>query len=203
MILGSKKKTAVFLDRDGTINVEVDYLSNPDDFVLVDGSAAAIARLNEIGVLVIVVSNQSGVARGYFSEADVARVNEKMIRELEEHGARLDAIYYCPHHPDGVIENYRIECRCRKPGPAMVEEAQSRFKIDIDSSFVVGDHRGDVMLAKNLGARSVLVLTGHGMGEKDKLDREGVAPDRVARDLKEAVEYIDEILERRTHHGNR
>jgi D-glycero-D-manno-heptose 1,7-bisphosphate phosphatase len=185
-----KSKRAVFLDRDGTINVEVGYLSRPEDLLLIEGSAHAIRRLNEAGFLVVVVSNQSGVGRGYFNEEAVASVNEAMVGELARFGARLDAIYYCPHYPEAVVEKYRLECDCRKPGPGMVRRAERELGIDVPDSYVVGDHRGDILLAKNVGARSVLVVTGHGADELEKLREEGVDPDYVTNNLAEAVDRI-------------
>jgi D-glycero-D-manno-heptose 1,7-bisphosphate phosphatase len=188
--MSDRKRRAVFLDRDGTINVEVGYLSRPEDFALIEGSADAVRRLNEAGFLVVVVSNQSGVARGYFGEEDVRRVNERMERELERAGAHLDAIYYCPHYPEGTVEEYRVECDCRKPGPGMIRRAEKELGIDASDSYVVGDHRGDIMLAKSVDARSILVVTGHGADELEKLRQEGVEPDHVAKDLAEAADRI-------------
>ncbi len=183
-------RRAVFLDRDGTINVEVGYLHRPEDFALIDGSGPAIRRLNEAGFLVVVVSNQSGVARGYFGEDAVARVNEKMEVELDRFGAHLDAIYYCPHYPEGTVEAYRRTCDCRKPEPGMILKAREELDIDVSGSYVVGDHRGDVLLGKNVGARSILVVTGHGTEELDKLRGEGIEPDYVADNLAQAVDHI-------------
>jgi D-glycero-D-manno-heptose 1,7-bisphosphate phosphatase len=188
--MSTETRPAVFLDRDGTINVEVGYLWRPEAFRLIDGSADAIRRLNEAGFLVVVVSNQSGVARGYFGEEAVAKVNETMARELERLGAHLDAIYYCPHYPDGAVEEYRRDCDCRKPSPGMVRRAQQAFDIDVVRSYVVGDHRGDIELAKNVGARSILVVTGHGAQEIEKLKAERIEPDFVADNLAEAVDHI-------------
>lgn len=186
----TRLRAAVFLDRDGTINVEVGYLCRPEEFRLIDGSAEAIRRLNEAGFLVVVVSNQSGVARGYFDEAAVAGVNETMMRQLAQLGARLDAVYYCPHHPEGAVEQYRRECDCRKPGSGMVRRAEKDLGIDVTRSYVVGDHQGDILLAKNVGARSILVVTGHGAEELDKLKALGVKPDWIADNLAEAVDRI-------------
>jgi len=187
---GKRAARAVFLDRDGTINVEVGYLCRPEDFALIEGSAGAIRRLNEAGFLVVVVSNQSGVARGYFDEQQVDRVNETMARELERFGAHLDAVYYCPHYPEGIVEKYRRRCDCRKPGPGMVLKAEAELGIDVSRSYVVGDHQGDIELAKNVGARSILVVTGHGADELDKLQGQGIEPDYVADNLAEAVDRI-------------
>ncbi len=188
--MSTSGKRAVFLDRDGTINVEVGYLSRPEDFALIEGSAPAIRRLNDAGFLVVVVSNQSGVARGYFGEDDVKRVNEEMARQLERFGARLDAVYYCPHYPDAAVQEYRRECDCRKPGPGMIRRAEAELGIDVKVSYVVGDHRGDIVLAKNVGARSIMVVTGHGADELEKLRLEGVEPDLVVKDLAEATDRI-------------
>jgi D-glycero-D-manno-heptose 1,7-bisphosphate phosphatase len=185
-----KARRAVFLDRDGTINVEVGYLSRPEDFALIEGSAPAIKRLNDAGFLVVVVSNQSGVARGYFGEDDVKRVNEEMARQLQRFGARLDAVYYCPHYPEGAVQEYRRECDCRKPGPGMIRQAQEDLGIDVANSYVVGDHLGDIVLAKNVGARSIMVVTGHGADELEKLRSHGVEPDLVVEDLAEAADRI-------------
>jgi D,D-heptose 1,7-bisphosphate phosphatase len=188
--MNDRARPAVFLDRDGTINVEVGYLSRPEDLRLINGSAGAIRLLNEAGFLVVVVSNQSGVARGYFSEEAVERVNKAMARRLERRGARLDAIYYCPHYPEGVVDRYRRECDCRKPAPGMVRRAQEDLGIDVPRSYVVGDHLGDILLAKNVGARSILVATGHGADEIEKLTGRGIEPDFVVKNLAEAVDRI-------------
>jgi D-glycero-D-manno-heptose 1,7-bisphosphate phosphatase len=199
--LGKDKKRAVFLDRDGTINEEVGYLSDPEGFVLIDGSAEAILRLNWAGLFVVVVSNQSGVARGYFTEDDVKRVNDKMIEELEKVGARLDRIYYCPHHPEIGDGEYRVKCRCRKPMPGMIEEAEKMLPIDVSRSFVVGDHTGDIELAHNVGASSIFVLTGHGGEEYEKMIEKGVIPDHTADDLLSAVDIILKEIERVDENG--
>ena len=200
--MGKDKKRAVFLDRDGTINEEVGYLSNPEGFILIDGSAEAILRLNRAGLFVVVVSNQSGVARGYFTEDDVKRVNDRMIEELEKVGARLDRIYYCPHHPEVGDGKYRVKCRCRKPMPGMIEEAEKMLPIDVSRSFVVGDHIGDIELAHNVGASSVFVLTGHGGEEYEKMIEKGVIPDHTADDPRAAVDIILKKLERVDENGS-
>jgi D,D-heptose 1,7-bisphosphate phosphatase len=181
------KRKAVFLDRDGTINEEVGYLAKPEDLALINGTADAIKLLNDAGFAVIVVTNQSGVARGYFTEDDVTKVNDKMLFELNMKGAYVDGIYYCPHHPDF---GDGIDCDCRKPNTGMVKKAVEELGIVIDGSFVVGDHKGDIELGKNVGAKTVLVLTGHGKEEENKLKDEGIIPDHTAEDLLSAVEYI-------------
>jgi len=184
------KRRAVFLDRDGTINVEVGYLSKREDFVLIEGAADAIKLLNDAGFLVVVVTNQSGVARGYFTEDDVMAVNDKMLFELNVAGAFVDAVYYCPHHPDFGGEKYGIDCDCRKPNVGMIVKAQEKFEIDISESFVVGDHKGDIELGKNAGAKTIHVLTGHGEEEGKKLAEAGIVPDCTSENLLSAVQYI-------------
>ena len=195
------KRRAVFLDRDGTINEEVGYLSDPGGFVLISGSGKAVLKLNQAGLLVVVVSNQSGVARGYFTEDDVRRVNDRMIEELGRFGARLDGIYYCPHHPEFGDEKYRVKCRCRKPMPGMIEEAKREFDIDVSRSFVVGDHVGDIELAQNVGASSIFVLTGHGGEEYDKMIGKGIIPDHTAENLFSAVDIILREIEKVDKNG--
>jgi len=184
------KKKAVFLDRDGTINVEVGYLSDPEELELIPGAARAVARLNDAGFVVVVVTNQAGVARGYFTEEDVVAVNRRLVEVLQPEGARIDGIYYCPHHPEFGDETYRKDCECRKPNTGMVRQAVDDFNIDVSRSYVVGDHVGDVLLGVNAGARSIHVLTGHGADERQKLIERGINTVHLAQDLADAVEYI-------------
>lgn len=174
------KMQAVFLDRDGTVNIDTGYLSDPAKLHLIDGAADAIKRLNEAGIKVIVVSNQSGVGRGFFTNADEARVNERLVEVLAASGARLDGIYYCPHLPDDG-------CQCRKPATGLVDSAAQEHAIEIRRSCVVGDKASDIELARNLGVRSALVLTGNGREELSKISP---APDYVAQDLADAVAWI-------------
>jgi D-glycero-D-manno-heptose 1,7-bisphosphate phosphatase len=177
-------RAAVFLDRDGTICEEVGYLNHISRFRMFSFAAAALRRLNEAEYPVIVVSNQSGVARGYFPESLVQHVNEAMIQQLSEAGARLDAIYYCPH---ASSEN----CPCRKPKTGMLENAAREQSIDLRRSFVVGDRHGDIQLARNVGARGILVRTGYGEGELAwHAAKWPSPPDFVADDLTQAVDWI-------------
>ena len=174
----------MFLDRDGTICEEVGYLNHVSRFRILPRVADSIRRLNEAGLPVIVVTNQSGVGRGYFPESLVHSVHELMTQQLEAAGARLDAIYYCPHTTaDG--------CECRKPNPGMLERAAREHAIDLHRSFVVGDRHGDVALAYRAGARSVLVRTGYGEGEfLWNAAKWAAQPDFVAADLADAVHWI-------------
>lgn len=184
--------TALFLDRDGTINIEEEYLSDPDRVELIPGSAEAIREANEAGLRVFVVTNQSGVARGLHSEADILAVHRRLEELLSVRGARLDALYYCPHHPDAGSPPYRKVCRCRKPKTGMLEQAVKTFGIDLASSFIVGDKCTDIETGKNAGCGTVLVLTGYGRTESGRCK-----PDHVADDLLSAWRHIRTIIQRR------
>ncbi len=180
----------VFLDRDGTINEEVGYLNDIDRFVLLPGAVEAIKELNRSGLKTILVSNQSGVARGYFSEKLVKAVHQKMCSLIEADGGHLDGIYYCPHHPVEGGAPYRKDCPCRKPKIGMMQSASEELGIDLRRSYVVGDRMIDMELAENAGSKGVLVLTGYGKGEWEYLSKNGPAPWRVAKDIVEAVHSI-------------
>lgn len=187
----SKGEPAIFLDRDGTLCEEVGYVNHLDRVRLFPWSREAIRKLNQAGLPVIVVTNQSGVGRGYFSEDLVKQANVKIAMELATGDARLEAFYYCPHHPTAVIEEYRKDCRCRKPSPGMLEEAAKRFGLDLRSSYVIGDSYRDVQLAFNGGARSVLLMTGYGKGEYEHHRKSWPRmPDMIAENLLEAVDKI-------------
>lgn len=153
---------AVFLDRDGVLIEERAYLRDPGDVVLTPGAGAALRRLREAGWLVILVTNQSGVARGYFTEADVERVHAALRAQLTTHGAILDAICVCPHHPAGVVEGYARICTCRKPAPGMLLEAIREFRVDPARSVMIGDKHSDLEAAQAAGAEPILVETGYG-----------------------------------------
>lgn len=186
-----KKAIAVFLDRDGTVCEEVGHMDHPDRLVVYPWSAEAIRLINGAGMKAIVVTNQSGVARGYFGEEMVTQINEKMQEALEAQGARLDAIYYCPHHADVGQPPYRLDCHCRKPKPGMLLKAADEFDIDLTRSFVVGDRYVEIKLAKDVGATSVFVLTGYGRGEyESRRATWPVQPDHVAENLLDAVTWI-------------
>jgi D-glycero-D-manno-heptose 1,7-bisphosphate phosphatase len=154
------KKRAVFLDRDGTINVEKEYLFRVADFQFIEGAPAAIRRLRDAGFLVIVVTNQSGVARGYFSLEDVEKLHRHLQRELARFGTGIDGFYLCPHHP-----GFGEECDCRKGSPGMLLQAAEEFGIDLGNSFMIGDKAADIEAGQRAGCNSLLVLTGHGANE--------------------------------------
>jgi D-glycero-D-manno-heptose 1,7-bisphosphate phosphatase len=159
---------AVFLDRDGTIIEEVGYLDRPERVEFFPFTIDAIRVLNRAGLAVVLVSNQSGIARGFFSEAVVDDVHRKMASMLVAGGAHIDAYYYCPHHPDGKVPGYAKVCDCRKPARGLVDRAIAEFGIDPARSFVVGDRWLDVALARAVGAKGVLVRTGYGETEERK-----------------------------------
>lgn len=177
---------AVFLDRDGTINVERDYLYRCEDFEFIQGVPQAIKMLNDAGFLVIVVTNQSGIARGYYSEDDVKVLHHFVEEQLVASGARVDGFYYCPHHPDKGFPPYRQTCRCRKGAAGMLIDAAHDFDIDLTQSFIVGDKLADVEAGLAVESTPILVLTGHGMSEKNKIPTETT----VCADLLSAVSVI-------------
>lgn len=160
-------RAAVFLDRDGTINVEKEYLHRPEEFEFVPGAPEAIRLLKEAGFLVVVVTNQSGVARGYYDEAAVHRLHRFVDRELAAAGTAIDAYYLCPHHPSHGIGPYRTECACRKPLPGMLLAAAGDLGIDLGRSWIVGDKGADVAAGLAAGCRPLLVRTGYGTAEED------------------------------------
>lgn len=178
-------RRAIFLDRDGVIVEDCDYTYRKDQLKLIPGSAEAIKLLNGNDFLVIVVTNQSGVAKGYFTEMDVTLFNESMEEKLREYGSYIDAIYYCPHHIEAKIEKYKINCDCRKPKPGMLKEAEKRFDIDLRQSFIIGDRLSDIDAGKCIGCKAIMVLTGYGRGEP-KDDR----IDHITQNLYDAVKYI-------------
>lgn len=185
-------KRAVFLDRDGTINIEKEYLYLTKDFEFVPGVPAAIKKLNDAGFLVIVVSNQSGVARGYYTEDDVYYLHSHIDNLLAEHGAHIDAWLFCPHHPDGR-GSYALPCTCRKPEPGMLLQAAKRFHVDLEKSFMIGDKLIDIVAGKKAGCHSsFMVRSGYG-AEQEILLPEG---SKIFNTLNEAVEEImsEEII---------
>ncbi|MBI3597194.1 MAG: HAD-IIIA family hydrolase [Nitrospirae bacterium] len=191
---------AVFLDRDGTISLEVGYIHNVDHLQLLPNSARAIRRLNRCGIKVFVVTNQSGVARGYYSEEHVRRVNARLVDLLKAEGAELDGIYYCPHHPTQGTGAYTQPCGCRKPEPGMLYQAASNWPIQLRRSFVVGDKITDMEMAHRVGAKGILVLTGYGPEELGRTGDNGPRPDKIVPDLEKAVEWI--VSQRETTEGD-
>lgn len=182
-------RRAVFLDRDGTINVEKDYLHRDSDFAFIPGVPEAIGRLNAAGFLVVVVTNQSGVARGYYDEAAVHALHEHIQQQLAAGGARIDAFFHCPHHPTEGVGAYRFDCDCRKGSPGMLLQAAREHGIALDRSFIVGDKLADIEAGHAAGCRSILVRTGYGAGEEPRVAVQFPGT-TVCSDLATAVEVI-------------
>jgi D-sedoheptulose 7-phosphate isomerase len=188
---------AVFLDRDGVINAyaynpefgTIDSPANPEEFALLPGAAEAIAKLNETGLLAIVVSNQPGIAKGRFTPKLLDAMTEKMKRLVAQAGGKLDAVYYCPHHPEGTIDGHRRTCQCRKPNPGLLHQAAQEWGIDLRESYTVGDGVVDVLAGRKAGTRTVFLSLRRGYVHSE-LDRQNACPDWIAGNLSEAVELI-------------
>ena len=182
-------RPAVFLDRDGTVIEDVGYLSDAAGIELLPWSAAAIRRLNDAGRAVVVATNQSGVARGRFGEGQVAAIHAALDAALAVEGARIDAYYYCPHHPEGSDRRYAVACACRKPGPGMLQRAAADLVLDLPASWMVGDRWRDVQAGAAAGARTILIRSGR-EGGYDTAPPGAGQPDAILNNLMEAVEWI-------------
>jgi D-glycero-D-manno-heptose 1,7-bisphosphate phosphatase len=185
---------AVFLDRDGTLIEEVGYLDRRDRVQLYPWSVDAIRALNQARIPVVMITNQSGVARGFFTEAVVDDVHRHIADRLAAGGAHLDAYYYCPHHRDGSVPQFAVACDCRKPGRGLVDRAVGELGVDPRQSFTIGDRWLDVALARTIGGKGVLVRTGYGADE-ERRPPPGVAADVVVNNLIEAASWVLERLE--------
>jgi len=185
-------RPAIFLDRDGTINEEMGYINHPDRFIIFPFVAKSIKIFNDMNYAVVVVTNQSGIARGYFDEALVQQIHSLFIRHIEENNVRIDGIYYCPHHPTEGKGIYKKECNCRKPKPGMVLKAVNDLHIDLKNSIMIGDRYKDMEFARGLNLKSVFVQTGYGKGEfKYQNHLWQFQPYIVANNLLEAAKVID------------
>jgi len=183
---------AVFLDRDGVITKEPPYYAHKiSQLELIPKSAEAIRLLNESGFKVIVVSNQSGVARGYYQEKDIGIYNREMEKKLEEKNAYIDAIYYCPHYPEATIKTYKIDCDCRKPKPGMLKRAEKDLNLDLKSSFLIGDKMSDIEAGYRAGCKTILVLTGQGNDELKRISKMDIKLNYISNDLYTAVQIIN------------
>jgi D-glycero-D-manno-heptose 1,7-bisphosphate phosphatase len=184
-------RRAIFIDRDGTISEEIGYVNHPSRYRVFPFAAEAVRMINDAGRLAVLVTNQAGVARGYFKEELIHAVHDQLSRELAAGGAHLDAIYYCPHHPSVGEPPYRLDCDCRKPRPGLLTRAAAELDVDLARSWMIGDRYGDTELARNAGARSAFVLTGYGLGEYEyQRDAWRHQPNLVADNLLEAVRGI-------------
>jgi D,D-heptose 1,7-bisphosphate phosphatase len=176
------KPAAVFLDRDGTLNHDPGYIGDPEMFRFLPGVLDALKRLKDAGYLIFVISNQSGIARGFFGVDALRRIHDRMAAGLRERGVAFDGIYYCPHHPDA-------QCPCRKPSPRMVLDAAESYAVDLGRSYFIGDRISDVETGKNAGCATVLVLTGAGEETRAALKADRL-PDHIAADLSAAADWI-------------
>ncbi len=184
-------RPGVFLDRDGTINEQMGYINHIDRFQMLPRSARAIRLLNDRNIPVVVVTNQSGLARGYFPESLLVEVHAKMERELAGAGAHVDGIYICPHHPEAKEEKFRLNCDCRKPKNGLFLTAARELDLDLSKSYVVGDRWSDLKAAARCQARGILVLTGYGRGDYEYIGPgQEIQPDFVAEDLLDGVDWI-------------
>lgn len=177
----------VYIDRDGTLNEEVNYLYRKEDLRFTKKAEMAIRALNDHGFLVVVVTNQAGVARGYYTEEDVQALHRYINECLKESGAHIDDFYYCPHHPQHGVGIYQTECSCRKPETGMLELAGKKYDIDKRHSYMIGDNKGDILAGRRFGVTTVLVETGYGQQVRGEL--EGIC-DYYAADLYAAVQWI-------------
>ncbi len=158
-----KKNKAIFLDRDGTINVEKNYLYKISDFEFLPGAIDALKLLQSAGYLLIIVTNQSGIARGYYKEEDYEKLNEWMLEELKANEISIDAVYYCPHHPEAKIKKYKANCTCRKPGIGLFEQAVKDFDIDLSKSYSIGDKMRDCVICKITECQGFLIANNEKM----------------------------------------
>ncbi len=181
------KKPAVFLDRDGVLNEERSYIFDAKDLVIYNYAWDCVEKLHKAGYLAIVISNQSGVARGYFTEEDVRAINDIVLNETA-----VDDIFYCPHYAGGSVPEYSIDCECRKPKTGLIDRACQKYDIDLSRSFMIGDRESDIQTGTNAGLTTILVRTGYGAEEEKK----GLKPDYICNDLRDAVGVCIERVNR-------
>ncbi len=185
---------AIFLDRDGVLNKNVKDLTKPEQFVMLEGVPEAVKRINKSGYLAVIVTNQPIIAKGFCTLGGMERIHQEMNTLLAEGGARIDAIYICPHHPErgfeGEVPELKIECDCRKPEPGLLLKAAQELDIDLSTSWMVGDSPLDVEAGRRAGCKTVFLTEGGGSGARQEAEFSDVVPTLRCRDLKEAVESI-------------
>jgi D-glycero-D-manno-heptose 1,7-bisphosphate phosphatase len=184
-------KKAIFLDRDGTINHDVGYLSKKKEIKILQGAHEALSVFKSLGYLNIVVTNQSGIARGYYTEEDLKNIHDEFLNILNS-GNRIliDDIFYSPYHTDGIIKKYAMESNTRKPGTGMIMQAVDKYYIDLNMSFLIGDSLVDMQCAVNAGLKKILVMTGYGEATLEKCKSENIHIEFIASDLISAAEYV-------------
>ena len=179
-------RKVIFLDRDGTINIEKSYLHKWEDFEFEKNAIEGLKELKNLGYEFIVVTNQSGIGRGYYTEEDLVTLNNQMTEKLKAFGIEILECFYCPHHPEKGIGKYKVDCNCRKPNPGMLLEGIKKYNVDIENSFMIGDKKGDLEAGKKAGLKSILVLTGYGK----KIEEEVKENYLIAKDLLEVVTIL-------------
>lgn len=184
------KEVALFLDRDGTVNEECEFMSSPEQVRLIPKSAEAIRDANAEGVKVFIITNQSGIARGFLTEEELGKVHRRLLELLEQERAHIDGIYYCPHHPE-----FGPDCECRKPKPGLLQRAAKEFNIDLTRSYLVGDRLIDVETGRAAGTTNVLVLTGYGRQEYETSGMNHPPIDYVAENLYDGWQFIKQRRE--------
>jgi D-glycero-D-manno-heptose 1,7-bisphosphate phosphatase len=195
-------RPVVFLDRDGTLNEEIGYIQDVSMLNLINGAAESVEKLNRANVAAVLVSNQTGAARGYYAEEHILKLNDRLINLLQARGARLDALYYCPHLETGKVPAFSIKCDCRKPQAGLIRRAyQENPDLDPKCAYVVGDKSSDIELARNCGAKGVLVKTGYGQAVTDGRYQWKVEPDYLAHNITDAVDWILKDIARQNAEG--
>jgi D-glycero-D-manno-heptose 1,7-bisphosphate phosphatase len=193
------KRKAVFIDRDGTLNVDTAYPSRPEQIAVYPESYEAVRRLNGAGLLAVVVTNQSGVGRGLLTEDDLNDIHARLSASFASRDARLDAIYFCPHYTLSDDPRYRKECDCRKPNPGLALRAAADLGIDLGGSYVIGDKADDIIFAMNIRAVPVLVLTGSGRDSLTKIRELGLKPAYIAETILQAADWVLDRERRQAH----
>lgn len=174
---------AVFLDRDGVINVDKGYVHKIEDFEFYPNVFTALKKLQESGYKLFIVTNQSGIAVGYYTEEDFLKLTDFMLKEFEKQRIKIEKVYYCPHHENGIVEKYSIKCNCRKPESGMIKQAIEEYGVDPSQSFLIGDKENDILAAHKEGIKAALVKTGQGMKYL-----ENTTADFVGEDILDVVE---------------
>lgn len=185
--MNDRQKKAIFIDKDGTLIPDIPYNVNPDLITLQEGAVQGLLSLQANGYLLVIISNQSGVALGYFAEKALEAVEEKTVRLLEENNILLNGFYYCPHHPAGIVNGYVMECECRKPKPGLIQKAAEDLNINLAISWMIGDILNDIEAGNRAGCRTVLINNGN---ETDWIMNEYRRPDYTTGDIREAASFI-------------
>ena len=188
------RRPALFLDRDGTLIKEVNYLNRIDQVHILEGAVQALALARDAGLATVLITNQSAIARGMLTEPDLQAIHSDLSQEIAHRGAQLDAVYYCPHHPEGSVPEYAVRCRCRKPQPGLLLKAAEDLGLDPARSLMVGDCLHDVEAGHRAGCSASLVMTGYGVREASLSEIRNTCPDQISSDLLAAVRWF---LERR------